>query len=113
MAYLMSIRPINLVIIGCTQILVYYLFFHSSNSVPHQHWVLEPPKIFIFTLVTICIAASGYLINDYVDFDSDIDNNKKHRLTRRHDNLRLYAWVTIVGFLVSVWFALDMNRTVF
>jgi len=110
MAYLMSIRPINLVIIGCTQILVYYLFFHSSNSVPHQHWVLEPPKIFIFTLVTICIAASGYLINDYVDFDSDIDNNKKHRLTRRHDNLRLYAWVTIVGFLVSVWFALDLNR---
>lgn len=110
MAYFMSIRPINLFIIGCTQILVYYLFFHSSNMLPGQQWVLEPPKIFIFTLVTMCIAASGYLINDYVDFDSDIVNSKKHRLERKHDNLRFYVCITLIGFLVSVWFALDMNK---
>ena len=111
MAFLMSIRPLNLVIIGCTQILIYFLFFHSVDiSAYGMNWVLSPPKIFIFTLVTICIAASGYLINDYVDFHSDISNEKKNRLQSQFANLKYYLLIVLVGFVISVLFALDMGK---
>jgi len=111
MAFLLSIRPANLLIIGCTQILIYFLFFHSIDIANFSSkWVLSPPKIYLFSLVTICIAASGYIINDYVDFHSDIKNKKRNGFPNRYSNLKYYLGIILIGFIISVWFASQMDN---
>ena len=110
MKYLYCIRPVNLVIVACTQILMYHLFFEGVDYKLNNSWVLSSPKIYLFTLVTLLITASGYLINDFIDFESDVVNQKSRRLKKRYTYLRYYSILVFVGFLISLWFALDIGK---
>lgn len=89
---------------------MYYLFFEDVHYDANPSWVLKAPKIYLFTLVTVLITASGYLINDYVDFDSDLANSKSSRLENKFNYLRYYFILVVIGFLISLWFAMDIGK---
>ena len=103
MQYLTALRPINLLIIAATQLGLYYKLFISALSI--EELVLAPPNIFLFTIVTVLIAASGYLINDYFDFESDLSNKKQGRLVNKSKILPYYLTLVIIGFFISLWLA--------
>jgi len=106
--YLACLRPINLLIICLTQCLLYHFYFTELDG--SLVWTLRPPLIYLFSFITLLIAASGYLINDYFDFDSDLANAKKNRLTDRYAILGYYVVLVVVGFLLSLWFAISLNK---
>ena len=104
-------------IVFLTQVLFYNLFFPSGyyclsglelEDLPQL--VLEFPMIYFFSLVTVLIAASGYLINDYFDFESDLSNNKKYRLKNKTVYLSYYAIIVFIGFILSVYIAFSIGK---
>ena len=75
-AFFKLIRWVNLVFIALTQILFYYLvlpFVYAGNSTHGPY--LSQPDFFILIATSVCIAAAGYIINDY--FDVHIDETNK------------------------------------
>lgn len=102
-------RPLNLLIVGLTQALFYFLFFVPLSTF-HSLCLYSNRLLFPFVLVTVIITACGYYINDYFDFNSDLLNQKKNRLSRRTDYLYLYFSLFIIGFILSVWIAFQIQR---
>jgi len=105
--YLSCIRPLNLAIIYLTQVFFFYLFLpglllSTPGDVPQ--YVLHP-YIFVFALVTVLITASGYLINDYFDYESDLVNKKSARLAERTLYLNFYWILIFFGFILSLGIA--------
>ena len=68
-AFLRLVRWPNLVFIGLTQVLFYYIVILPIN--------LAPLLFVCLCAASILIAAAGYIINDY--FDLDIDRVNKPR----------------------------------
>ncbi len=107
--YLKALRPINLVIVALSQIILYKLYFESS-ALDSVGLVLESPLIYLFSFITVLITAAGYLINDYFDFDSDLVNSKSNRLPHKYHNLIFYYVLVALGFLLALWFAQHIGR---
>ncbi len=108
--YLKIIRPINLVIVFLTQIILYYFVVFQKINSPSLNLGLA----LLLSLCTCIIAACGYVINDY--FDSDIDTvNKPHttwigRHISQKSALKYYWGLCIAGFLVSCFIAFESNN---
>ncbi len=71
---------------------------------------LAPPLIWLFVLVTIIISACGYLINDFVDYDSDLINKKTSRIYSKSKILPFYFTLFTIGFLVSLYIAIQVGE---
>lgn len=108
LSYIKVSRPINLIIVGLTQFIVYYfLFIQTPQS---KELVLYPNLLVPFILVTIIITACGYYINDYFDYATDKINNKKNRLSEQSHYLLLYFSFFIIGFLLAYWIAAQIGQ---
>ena len=110
LAFIKSIRPLNLGIVYLTQVAFYYLFFLAVPWIEPTGncWMqlnLGSLYIHFFAFVTVIIAASGYLINDYFDFESDLLNQKTNRLSSRTTYLSAYWVSNVIGFLLALYLA--------
>jgi 4-hydroxybenzoate polyprenyltransferase len=104
-----SLRPANILIVALTQYAFYYFLFKSNISQFGIAMNLNGYLLYAFILTTLLITACGYLINDYVDFDSDLINNKKYRLSSQLDYLPAYFSLLIIGLLISIFIALKLE----
>ncbi|TAE76011.1 MAG: prenyltransferase [Bacteroidetes bacterium] len=69
------IRPINLLIIVLTQISIrIFCVISKDNSLPNWY---EDVIFWKIVAATLCVAAAGYVINDYYDIKIDIINKPK------------------------------------
>lgn len=107
--YLTCLRPLNLLIVYVTQILIYYSFFTPFEGTIKYEWNLYPPTIIFFAIVTVLITASGYLINDYFDYESDRLNSKSNKIPRFH-NLYYYLFIVVLGFCLALGIALHIGK---
>jgi len=89
-------------LVAVTQLIFFFKFYPSDS--PYAPWVLSPPKIYYFTIVTCLITSAGYLINDYFDDASDRANDKPHKLSKYH-SLLLYGFLLMVGMGMSLHLA--------
>lgn len=104
----MCLRPVNLIIVGLTQYLFYrFLFKPLEGSYP---LVLSGTLLFMFIATTVIITASGYLINDYFDFEGDRINQKKYRLANKWLYLLYYFTLITIGFFLSLFIALQIGE---
>jgi 4-hydroxybenzoate polyprenyltransferase len=73
--FLRLVRVQNLLIVVLMQYLARVFLVGASHSWPSQ-WrtQLTDPKLLILSFSTVCIAAAGYIINDYFDIKIDIIN---------------------------------------
>ena len=101
-------RPLNLFIVALTQYFFYYLFFINGDSTGSLS--LYPNLLYPFIAVTLIITACGYYINDYFDYNSDIDNQKTNKLKHRSNYLSLYFFFLITGFVLAYWIAYSIGR---
>ena len=102
------VRMTNLIIVVITQYFTRILLIG-----PRQEWrqIVADPNMFILSLSTVCIAAAGYIINDYFDIKIDIVNKPERVVVGRYLKRRwamgahqvLNVMGAVMGFFVSHW----------
>jgi 4-hydroxybenzoate polyprenyltransferase len=102
------VRMTNLVIIVVTQYFTRILLIG-----PPQEWkaIIADPTMFLLSVSTVCIAAAGYIINDYFDIKIDIVNKPDRVVVGRYLKRRwamgahqvLNILGAIIGLFVSHW----------
>ncbi len=111
-AYLKILRPKNLLIIGVTQFLLYYLIILPNIENP----VLNIKLFCLLVLDTMLIAAAGFVINDIFDFKSDQINKPKQTFIPSLISLKaakkLYAFLTLFGLILAIFIAFKINSLV-
>ncbi|MFD1142231.1 geranylgeranylglycerol-phosphate geranylgeranyltransferase [Larkinella insperata] len=108
LGFLRLIRVQNLLIIVATQ-----YFARLTLIGPRGDWpsLLLDTKLFLLSLSTVCIAAAGYIINDYFDIKIDIVNKPDRVIIGRylkrqiamgaHQALNFLG--VVIGFYLSKW----------
>lgn len=107
-AFLRLIRYPNLVFIAMTQFLFYYCIL--SPSLQHENFPLGEFNLFsLLVFSSVSIAAGGYVINDYFDFNIDLVNKPERIVVEKHIRRRwaiIWHWLfsttgVVVGFYIS------------
>lgn len=101
-AFLRLIRLPNLVFIALTQVLFYYFVFYSICPEHSRPSIFSGGRNFLFLLLVIssvCIAAAGYIINDYFDRLIDSVNKPQKVVVDRQVKRR---WAIMWHLLLSV-----------
>jgi 4-hydroxybenzoate polyprenyltransferase len=97
----------NLLIIALLQVLVFF------RLMVYDHSVLTVTDVVLLILVTICISAAGYIINDY--YDSDIDRINKPGTWIAGNQLPLelvlkgYKGIILTGAILALWVAFRLK----
>jgi 4-hydroxybenzoate polyprenyltransferase len=108
--FIKIIRPINLIIVGITQYLLYYGII-SQYTVVHDR---NPILFALFVIDTLIITASGYVINDIFDKDIDTTNKPSKSYIPHPISLpkayKYYITLVFLGFLIAAYIALKINN---
>ncbi|MEZ0609488.1 geranylgeranylglycerol-phosphate geranylgeranyltransferase [Fibrella sp. WM1] len=101
--FLRLVRVQNLLIVVGTQYLARVALIGPRSDWPR---LLLEPQLFILTLSTVCIAAAGYIINDYFDVKIDIINKPERvvigRYLKRRWAITLHQVLNVVGCLLGL-----------
>lgn len=96
------IRGYNIALIVLAQYLAAIFIFAPESSL--KNTILDPNLYFI-VLATICVIASGYIINNFYDADMDLINKpiktKIDRIVDQKTKLRIYFLLNFVGVLIA------------
>ena len=109
------IRVQNLLIVVLTQYLARVFLVGSPTARPETHWLsaLGDPTMLLLSFSTVCIAAAGYIINDYFDVKIDIINKPERvvigRYLKRRMAMGAHQVLNIIGCLVGLY----LSRWVF
>jgi 4-hydroxybenzoate polyprenyltransferase len=95
-AYFRLIRWPNLVFIIVTQLLFYYCVYSPLLAVP-PHFKTRN-LYFLLVISSVCIAAAGYIINDYFDIQIDAINKPDRMLVNKIIKRR---WAILWHLLLS------------
>lgn len=109
--FLRLIRVQNLLIVVFTQYLARICLIDQTNGSP-IHALLDPAML-LLSFSTVCIAAAGYIINDYFDIKIDIINKPERvvigRYLKRRVAMGAHQMLNVMGCLVGLY----LSRWVF
>ncbi|HMQ07984.1 MAG TPA: geranylgeranylglycerol-phosphate geranylgeranyltransferase [Saprospiraceae bacterium] len=107
--YFAIIRPLNLFIAGITQALIFFIVIRPELLSHEISPLLRDNLIFWFIFCMICLAAGGYVINDYFDIVPDRINKPMKQIAAKHISvsatLQYYIILNILGILPAVHIA--------
>jgi 4-hydroxybenzoate polyprenyltransferase len=100
------VRGYNIVLIVLAQYLASIFIFSPEKSL---RYVLLDLNLYLVVLSTICVVASGYIINNFYDYETDKINRplkaSLDALVEQHIKLKMYFGLNFIGvglaFLVS------------
>ncbi len=105
--FLHIIRWPNLALIALVQLIIFLKVIDSSAS------ALKLPDFILLSLITMIIAAAGYVINDYYDHAIDRINKPKHWIAgntwKLPGVLNLYKYLVALGAILSIWLAIRLD----
>lgn len=108
--FLRLIRVQNLLIVVLTQFLA-RLFLVGPKSDGMR--LLLDPTIWLLSFSTVCIAAAGYIINDYFDVKIDLINKPERvvigRYLKRRVAMGVHQVLNVIGCLIGLY----LSRWVF
>ena len=116
-AFFRLIRWPNLVFIAITQILFRYFildFVYEQNHPGYEQIKLSENLFYLLVLASVCIAAAGYIINDY--FDVNIDQvNKASKVIignfiKRRWAIFFHAFLSLAGLAFSAYIGYKLNN---
>jgi 4-hydroxybenzoate polyprenyltransferase len=109
-AFFKLIRWPNLVFIALTQMLFRFFilrFVYNSNGGYIENIKLSLPLFYLLVAASICIAAAGYIINDYFDVNIDLVNKPDKLVIDRYIKRRwaivLHIVLSFAGFAISCY----------
>ncbi|MBC7571230.1 MAG: geranylgeranylglycerol-phosphate geranylgeranyltransferase [Spirosoma sp.] len=102
--FLRLIRVQNLLIVVMTQFLA-----RIALVGPRHEWlrILTDPTIWLLSFSTVCIAAAGYIINDYFDVKIDLINKPERvvigRYLKRRVAIGTHQILSVLGCLIGLY----------
>lgn len=109
-------RWLNLVFISLTQILFYYsvIPFIYRNRYEQEAYSFSQLNFFLLLAASVCIAAAGYIINDYFDLNIDIVNKPSKVIVGKYIKRRwaivLHILLSLTGFFLSLYVGKKINN---
>jgi 4-hydroxybenzoate polyprenyltransferase len=109
-AFFKLVRWPNLLFIALTQVLfrffiLRFAFFHDPLA--HENIRLSLPLFYLLVFASLCIAAAGYIINDYFDVNIDLVNKPSKLIIDRYIKRRwaivLHMIFSFTGFVLSCY----------
>ena len=107
--FLRLIRVQNLLIVVLTQFLArFFLVGPSADDQPAGYLQLFfDPSLWLLSLSTVCIAAAGYIINDYFDIKIDLVNKPQRviigRYLKRRVAMGVHQILNVIGCLIGLY----------
>ena len=108
-AFFRLIRWPNLVFIALTQILFYYFIlpFVYRDKYFEVAYTFSQLHFFLIVAASVCIAAGGYIINDYFDLNIDLVNKPSkliiEKFIKRRWAIVLHILLSLIGFFISLY----------
>lgn len=103
------VRFPNLLIVALTQYLLQYLVLTPALDDAGLLPILDPFHFFLLVFTTVLIATGGYLINDILDYESDLINKPAQVYVNRvfplKSVLAFYVSTVLVGFVIAWYLA--------
>ena len=103
--FLRLIRVQNLLIVVLTQFMARLFLVRPDEGGRWQ--LLTDPTIWLLSLSTVCIAAAGYIINDYFDVKIDLINKPERvvigRYLRRRVAMGVHQVFNVAGCLIGLY----------
>ena len=107
------IRLPNLIIVAVTQALIYYQLLHKTFRNYSLTGSFNSFEFVLFVIATILITASGYIINDIYDIETDRINKPDKRIIQVHLSIsnawKIYFSMILTGALISLYLAVQRN----
>ncbi|MEM9991220.1 MAG: geranylgeranylglycerol-phosphate geranylgeranyltransferase [Bacteroidota bacterium] len=114
MQYLQILRPFNLVIVAITQFLVQHLVLVPAFQEAGLSAGLDIWHFSCLVLSTVFIAASGYVINDIVDYEIDQVNKPEKLFIGKYIPVSTaygyYVTLVGIGFILSFYLAYHISH---
>jgi 4-hydroxybenzoate polyprenyltransferase len=109
-AFFKLIRWPNLLFIVLTQILFRYCilpFVYLTSDPGYEEIKLSESLFYLLAIASVCIAAAGYIINDYFDVNIDQVNKSSNVVIGKYINRRtailLHALLSLTGLILSIY----------
>lgn len=108
-AFFRLIRWPNLVFITLTQVLFYFFIipFVYRNSISQQANNFSVLNFWLLAAASVCIAAAGYVINDYFDLYIDRVNKPRQliieKIIKRRWAIVMHLLLSLAGLALSVY----------
>jgi 4-hydroxybenzoate polyprenyltransferase len=103
----------NLLIASGTQYLFQYLILLPAFQKEAITPVLSHFLFLLFVLTTVILAASGYVINDLLDYKTDLLNKPHKTLINKHISAKagwfIYIALFVFGFLINLSIFLEIK----
>ncbi len=113
-AFLKLVRFPNLVITAVTQYILQYMVLVPALKEVGLSPILDPIHFSLLVLTTVLIAAGGYVINDLLDYETDLVNKPEavfvNRIFAKQTVRFLYGFITIVGFAIAWYLAVYVKN---
>ena len=107
------IRLPNLIIVAVTQGLIYYQLLHKTFRKYSLSGTFNSFEFVLFTVAMILVTASGYIINDIYDIETDRINKPDKRIIQVHlsksNAWKIYFSMILTGGLISFYLAIQRN----
>lgn len=106
-SFLKLVRFPNLAIAGLTQYLLQYLVLVPALKKEDLLTILDDLHFFLLVFTTILIAAGGYVINDLLDYESDLINKPEQVFVNRvfpKKSVWLIYWVVVLAGFAIAWY---------
>jgi len=110
------IRWPNLLIVVLTQCLLYQFILKAAFNQVDFAPLLDPFHFALLSFTTVLIAAGGYIINDIIDYPTDLINKPDkvivHRLISLANVWRLYYASIFIGAMIAIYLANHVENLV-
>jgi 4-hydroxybenzoate polyprenyltransferase len=116
-AFFRLIRWPNLLFIVLTQMMFRYFilpFVYLESHTGYENIKLSENLFYLLVLASVCIAAAGYIINDY--FDENIDQVNKSskvivgKFIKRRSAILLHALLSFIGLALSFYIGYQLSN---
>jgi 4-hydroxybenzoate polyprenyltransferase len=105
------IRLPNLIIVAITQGLIYYQLLQLTFRKYSLSGTFSSFEYVLFAVATILITASGYIINDIYDIETDRINKPDKRIIQVHLSVsnawKIYISIILTGAFISLYLAVQ------
>lgn len=114
-AFLRLIRSVNLLFIALTQVLFQYCIVIPIINKAGLNTKLDSTLFVLLVIASVCIAAAGYIINDYFDLNIDRINKPQklvvEKLIRRRWAILWHLVLSAVGVSLSFYIGWKINHS--
>jgi 4-hydroxybenzoate polyprenyltransferase len=108
------IRIPNLVIVAVTQGILYFHILLPQFTKEGIQPILPFQQFLLFILVTLLVTAGGYIINDILDYETDMINKADSVIVKNRISLQSSTWLyfsfSALGFLLAIYLAFYIRK---